>query len=154
MFTSSKFVHTIKKFVHTVKILFTLLRLFYTIEIFVRTMKFWFTLSQFYSHSKMELFTPTIFIHTMQFLFTLARFYSNHEIYVFIHYSSLVRDGQTSPHSPRLVVSRSTCPPISSHHASLFHTIPGLTGTRWAMHLFGCYYVMHHVAQCSYPPTG
>jgi hypothetical protein len=26
---------------------------------------------------------------------------------------SLVRDGQTSPHRPRLVVSRSTCPPIS-----------------------------------------
>jgi hypothetical protein len=28
---------------------------------------------------------------------------------------SLVRDGQTSPHRPRLVVSRSTCPPISPH---------------------------------------
>ena len=27
--------------------------------------------------------------------------------------SSLVRDGQTSPHRPRLVVSRSTCPPPS-----------------------------------------
>jgi hypothetical protein len=27
---------------------------------------------------------------------------------------SLVRDGQTSPHSPRLVISRSTCPPLSS----------------------------------------
>jgi hypothetical protein len=26
---------------------------------------------------------------------------------------SLVRDGQTSPHRPRIVVSRSTCPPIS-----------------------------------------
>ena len=26
---------------------------------------------------------------------------------------SLVRDGQTSPHRPQLVVSRSTCPPIS-----------------------------------------
>ena len=25
---------------------------------------------------------------------------------------SLVRDGQTSPHRPRLVVSRSTCPPL------------------------------------------
>jgi len=25
----------------------------------------------------------------------------------------LVRDGQTSPHRPRLVVSRSTCPPLS-----------------------------------------
>ena len=27
---------------------------------------------------------------------------------------SLVRDGQTHPHRPRLVVSRSTCPPLSS----------------------------------------
>jgi len=27
---------------------------------------------------------------------------------------SLVRDGQTSPHRPRLIVSRSTCPPLSS----------------------------------------
>jgi hypothetical protein len=26
---------------------------------------------------------------------------------------SLVRDGQTSPHRPRLVVSRNTCPPLS-----------------------------------------
>ena len=26
---------------------------------------------------------------------------------------SLVRDGQTSPHKPRLVVSHSTCPPLS-----------------------------------------
>jgi hypothetical protein len=34
---------------------------------------------------------------------------------------SLVRDGQTSPHRPRLVVSRSTCPPISSPpHANSF----------------------------------
>jgi hypothetical protein len=32
---------------------------------------------------------------------------------------SLVRDGQTSPHRPRLVVSRSTCPPLSpSPHAN------------------------------------
>jgi hypothetical protein len=35
----------------------------------------------------------------------------------FTHYPSpprsLVRDGQTSPHRPRLVVSRSTCPPLS-----------------------------------------
>ena len=29
---------------------------------------------------------------------------------------SLVRDGQTSPRRPRLVVSRSTCPPISHPH--------------------------------------
>ena len=34
---------------------------------------------------------------------------------------SLVRDGQTSPHRPRLVVSRSTCPPLSpSTHANSF----------------------------------
>jgi len=32
---------------------------------------------------------------------------------------SLARDGQTSPHRPRLVVSRSTCPPLSpSPHAN------------------------------------
>ena len=32
-----------------------------------------------------------------------------------------VRDGQTSPHRPRLVVSRSTCPPLSpSPHANSF----------------------------------
>jgi hypothetical protein len=28
-------------------------------------------------------------------------------------FRSLVRDGQTSPHRPRLVVSRSTCPPLT-----------------------------------------
>ena len=34
---------------------------------------------------------------------------------------SLVRDGQLSPHWPRLVVSRSTCPPLSpSPHANSF----------------------------------
>ena len=34
---------------------------------------------------------------------------------------SLVRDGQTSPHRPRLVVSRSTCPPLSPYpHADNF----------------------------------
>ena len=34
---------------------------------------------------------------------------------------SLVCDGQTSPHRPRLVVSRSTCPPLSpSPHANSF----------------------------------
>jgi len=34
---------------------------------------------------------------------------------------SLKRDGQTSPHRPRLVVSRSTCPPLSpSPHANSF----------------------------------
>jgi hypothetical protein len=33
----------------------------------------------------------------------------------------LVRDGQTGPHRPRLVVSRSTCPPLSpSPHANSF----------------------------------
>jgi hypothetical protein len=32
-----------------------------------------------------------------------------------------VRDGQPSPHRPRLVVSRSTCPPLSpSLHANSF----------------------------------
>jgi len=36
---------------------------------------------------------------------------------------SLVRDGQTSPHRPQLVVSRSTCPPISpSPHEHSFVT--------------------------------
>jgi hypothetical protein len=36
---------------------------------------------------------------------------------------SLVRDGQTSPHRPRLVVSRSTCPPLfPSPHANRFIT--------------------------------
>jgi hypothetical protein len=35
--------------------------------------------------------------------------------------TTLVRDGQTSPHRPRLVVSRSTCPPLSpSPHANSF----------------------------------
>jgi hypothetical protein len=34
---------------------------------------------------------------------------------------SLVRDGQTSPHRPRLVISHSTCPPLSpSPHANSF----------------------------------
>jgi len=33
---------------------------------------------------------------------------------------SLVRDGQTSPHRPRLVVSPSTCPPLSLPHANSF----------------------------------
>jgi hypothetical protein len=52
---------------------------------------------------------------------------------------SLVRDGQTSPHRPRLVVSRSTCPPLSpSLHANSFiigtavintHTARGLRST-------------------------
>ena len=44
---------------------------------------------------------------------------------------SLVRDGQTSPHSPRLVVSRSTCPPLST---LLSHTIPfpGFTSVWWS----------------------
>jgi hypothetical protein len=48
---------------------------------------------------------------------------------------SLVRDGQTSPHRPRLVVSRSTCPPLSpSPHANSFilGTAVINTHTRWA----------------------
>jgi hypothetical protein len=32
----------------------------------------------------------------------------------------LPRDGQTSPHRPRLVVPRSTCPPLSPSHANSF----------------------------------
>ncbi len=37
------------------------------------------------------------------------------------HTASLVRDGQPSPHRPRLFVSRSTCPPLSpSPHANSF----------------------------------
>jgi len=40
-----------------------------------------------------------------------------HRVVTFTQYSSpprsLVRDGQTSSHRPRLVVSRSTCPPFS-----------------------------------------
>jgi hypothetical protein len=48
---------------------------------------------------------------------------------------SLVRDGQTSPHRPRLVVSRSTCPSLSpSPHANSFVigtvNLPGCTGLR------------------------
>jgi len=43
---------------------------------------------------------------------------------------SLVRDGQTSPHRPRLVVSRSTCPPLSSPpHANSFVIGPAVTLT-------------------------
>ena len=43
---------------------------------------------------------------------------------------SLVRDGQTSPHRPRLVVSRSTCPPISPlPHASSFVLGPAVINT-------------------------
>jgi len=53
-----------------------------------------------------------------------------------------VRDGQTSPHRPWLVVSRSTCPPLSSPpHANCFvighavikqtHTIYQLGTLRW-----------------------
>jgi hypothetical protein len=56
---------------------------------------------------------------------------------------SLVRDGQTSPHRPRLVVSRSTCPPLSpSPHANSFiigtavintHTVSCLRGSAVAL---------------------
>jgi len=35
--------------------------------------------------------------------------------------NTLVRGGQTSPHKPRLAVSRSTCPPLSSSsHTKLY----------------------------------
>jgi len=41
-----------------------------------------------------------------------------------------VRDGQTGPHRPRLVVSRSTCPPISPHHhANSFVIGPAVINT-------------------------
>ena len=41
-----------------------------------------------------------------------------------------VRDGQTSPHRPRLVVSRSTCPPISPpSHANSFVLGPAVINT-------------------------
>ena len=44
---------------------------------------------------------------------------------------SLMRDGQTSPHSPRLVVSRSTCPPLSpSPHANSFIIVTAVINTR------------------------
>ena len=33
---------------------------------------------------------------------------------------SLVRDERTHPHSPRFVVSHSTCPPLSPPHANIF----------------------------------
>ena len=43
---------------------------------------------------------------------------------------SLMRDGQTSPHRPRLVVSRSTCLPLSpSPHANSFVIGPAVINT-------------------------
>jgi hypothetical protein len=43
---------------------------------------------------------------------------------------SLARDGQTSPHRPRIVVSRSTCPPLSpSPHANNFVLGPPVINT-------------------------
>jgi hypothetical protein len=43
---------------------------------------------------------------------------------------SLVCDGQTGPHRPRLVVSRSTCPPLSpSPHAISFIVGPAVLNT-------------------------
>ena len=43
---------------------------------------------------------------------------------------SLVCDGQTSPHRPRLVVSRCTCPPLSpSPHANSFVIGPAVLNT-------------------------
>jgi hypothetical protein len=43
---------------------------------------------------------------------------------------SLVRDGQPSPHRPRLVVSRSTCPPISPPpHVNSFVLGPAVINT-------------------------
>jgi hypothetical protein len=43
-----------------------------------------------------------------------------------------VRDGQTSPHRPRLVVSRSTCPPISPPHVNSFVLGPAVINTHGA----------------------
>jgi hypothetical protein len=44
---------------------------------------------------------------------------------------TLVRDGQTSPLRPRLVVSRSTCPPLSpSPHANSFVKGTAVINTR------------------------
>jgi hypothetical protein len=41
-----------------------------------------------------------------------------------------VRDGQASPHRPRLVVSRSTCPPLSpSTHANRFIILTAVINT-------------------------
>jgi hypothetical protein len=46
------------------------------------------------------------------------------------HTALLVRDGQTRPHRPRLVVSRSTCPPISPlPHANSFELGPAVINT-------------------------
>ena len=45
---------------------------------------------------------------------------------------SLVRDGQTSPHRPRLVVSHSTCPPLSSPpHANSFVIVSQIGPPKW-----------------------
>ena len=53
---------------------------------------------------------------------------------------SLVRDGQTSPHRSRLVVSHSTCPPLSSStHANSFVIGPAvIKHTRWEPGAWGC----------------
>jgi hypothetical protein len=51
------------------------------------------------------------------------------------HGSHLVRDGQTSPHRPRLVVSRITCPPISPPpHANSFVLGPAVINTHTLQH--------------------
>jgi hypothetical protein len=48
---------------------------------------------------------------------------------------SLVRDGQTSPHRLRLVVSRSTCPPLSlSPHANSFKIATEVINTHTFVH--------------------
>jgi hypothetical protein len=59
---------------------------------------------------------------------------------------SLVRDGQTSPHRPRIVISRSTCPPLSPFpHANSFiigtaviNTTTNKRNSLWQHALRGC----------------
>jgi hypothetical protein len=56
--------------------------------------------------------------HTLQCTLPLALPFSSPSFFhtISLSPSSLVHDGQTSPHRPRLVVSRSTCPPIFPPH--------------------------------------
>jgi hypothetical protein len=62
---------------------------------------------------------------------------------------SLVRHGQTSPHRPRLVVSRSTCPPIfPPPHANSFVLGPAVINTHTGL---GSWSLVSHVLQ--YPPS-
>jgi hypothetical protein len=65
---------------------------------------------------------------------------------------SLVRDGQPSPHRPRLVVARSTCPPISPPppHANSFVLGPAVINTHTpATLLLVCRIPCSGQAQCT-----